>query len=754
MKKLALLGFFLCGISLSWAQNKKSVHFTNTQLTQVLSDLEKAFAVKYSYVDSLVVSRTITLPDKPYSLVEIHSEIEQQTSLKILKINDRFYAVSFSETREFIALKEVIVEDFLAKGIRKTNQHFIITPQKVETLPGITDADILQTLQQLPGVKSPNETATGLYIRGGTADQNLIITDGIRLYHPGHLFGMISGINPNANQTVSYYNKAVNPKYGERVSGIIDIQSTDKISDKVTANAGINALSADAYLQIPLVKDALGLQLSGRKSLTEWWQSPTFSQLETKVFQNTNFKDFDKDNQFRFHDYSAKLNFKPNTKTTVSLSGLVIQNVVATDSLRNQQMLIENYGFSGQWWQRYNSKFTHKVSAYFSRYSFDYLKRTDFQINRFEAFKKLNRVVDSGADINFNYQVTDHSTFEFGYQVLGNDISHLFNSFNQDLGIVLDLRHLYNVTHAGFVYYKSTMGSWNLQPGMRYNFYSQLKATSFEPRLLVQKNVSESLIWSASYERRSQVLSQVREEAASDLSLENYVWVLSDTKDYPLQQANQYTSGIIFKKNNWLLDVEAYYKSINGITSFTMGFLGQNDNNINQGKGFTKGVDVLFQKSAAHWRAWVTYTYQDAQNQFQNLNNNRFFSTNADIKHQFTAAFNQKWKRFLFTVGWFWHSGKPYSVLDTNGAIAMFNAFRLPDYHRLDISTSYQLQYKNGVSCKVGFSVYNAYNRSVLLSKELERQYANLSDFSNPRYAVREFYSLGIMPNVFFRVRF
>ena len=114
--------------------------------------------------------------------------------------------------------------------------------------------------------------------------------------------------------------------------------------------------------------------------------------------------------------------------------------------------------------------------------------------------------------------------------------------------------------------------------------------------------------------------------------------MLSDGSDYPLQRAKQYTSGIIFKKNNWLLDVEAYYKNITGITSVTLGFLGQNDNNIQYGKGFTKGVDVLVQKSSATWRAWLTYTYQDSQNRFDLLNDHRYFPSGADIRHHIVTG--------------------------------------------------------------------------------------------------------------------
>ncbi|MES2411788.1 MAG: TonB-dependent receptor plug domain-containing protein [Bacteroidota bacterium] len=761
MRKIILIGFFLIWFQLSWSQKKEQFNYTNAKLTTVLSDIEKAFDVKYSYVDSLVIPHRISVTEKLYSLAEINSEIEKQLTLKVVKINDRFYSVNQAEPKEMAekvtVLEEVTVEEFLAKGIQKTNQHYIIYPQKVQTLPGITDADILQSLQQLPGVKSPNETATGLNIRGGTADQNLILMDGIRLYHPGHLFGMISSINPNVEQTVNFYNKAVNPKFGERVSGIIDIKSTNKISKKIKVNAGINGLNLDAYLQMPLVKDKLGLQFSARKSYTEWMQSPTFNQLEAKVFQNTNFKNFDNNNQFKFHDYSVKLNFKPNNKTEISLTGLVIKNdldyrnVIKMDSISNQKMNIENYGFSLNWIQKYSSKFIQKTLVFYSLYSFDYLKKQDYDTDKFEAFKKLNKVLDSGAELNFGYQINDQSNLEFGYQVFGNDISHLFTSYNQDIRVDLSQRYLYNITHVGFIHYRQDFASWNVQPGLRYNFYSQIKASSLEPRLLIQNSLNESLLLQVSYERRSQVLSQVRENAANDLSLENYVWVLSDNAKYPIQKNDQITAGLIFKKNNWLLDVDAYYKNITGITSFTLGFLGQNDNDIHHGKGFTKGVDVLLQKSAATWRAWITYTGQDSQNQFGTLNDGNYFSSNADIKHSFNLAFNKKWNNFLFAVGWFWHSGKPFSTINDSGEITSYNAKRLPDYHRLDISGSYQFKNKKGDTFKIGVSVYNLYNHKDIISKEFERKYTNVSDFITPRYAMQNYFTLGIMPNVFFR---
>ncbi len=331
MKKV--VSFFVLALFCQnvWSQKieKHIFSFTSERMEKVLSDVETKFKIKYSYIDSIVSQKKITIPKKRYSLSEINQEIATQTELKITNIDNRFYAVSDEKAHDSIKkyyLDEIIVEGFLAAGINKTNQKFTIYPQKVETLPGVTDADILLSLQQLPGVKSPNETASGLHVRGGTSDQNLILWDGIRLYHPGHLFGMISGINPIVEQTVNFYNKATNPKFGERISSIIDIKTNNKIEDNLKVKVGLNALNADVYIKTPLCKDKLGLQVSARKSYTQWLQTTTFNQLAEKVFQNTNFDDFNDQNQFEFQDYSAKLNYKPSNTTELFLTAIFIDN--------------------------------------------------------------------------------------------------------------------------------------------------------------------------------------------------------------------------------------------------------------------------------------------------------------------------------------------------------------------------------------------------------------------------------------------
>ena len=150
----------------------------------------------------------------------------------------------------------------------------------------------------------------------------------------------------------------------------------------------------------------------------------------------------------------------------------------------------------------------------------------------------------------------------------------------------------------------------------------------------------------------------------------------------------------------------------------------------------------------------MTYTYQDSQNRFDGVNQNQYFQINSNIRHAFNVAFNKKWNNFSLALGWFLHSGKPYSLLNSDSQIATFNADRLPSYHRLDISAIYELYKTEDKSFKLGVSIYNAYNRKIVINKELERSYTNVIDYSVPNYIVQDYNSLGFTPNIFLRMNF
>ncbi|AWA29809.1 hypothetical protein HYN48_06810 [Flavobacterium magnum] len=759
MNRILFACFFL--FSGAVFSQSKVLGCTAMPLAKAILKIENEFDIKYSYADSLVSGKELTLLRKDYRIDDINAELEIQVRLRAQQISERYYAlIPVEEPPSLVALNEVVVGAFLINGVSKYNQRFVLSPQKSDVLAGVTDSDVLLSLQQLPGVKSPNETVTGLYVRGGTQDQNLILLDGIRLYHPGHLFGMISGINPNIVKSVGFYNKATPANYGERASSVIDITTSEKVEEDVRVNAGVNALNADVFVQLPVVRNKLDIQLSGRKSFTEVWRSTTFNQLANKVFQNTDFKSFDNSNAFRFYDYSAKMIFRPTQKILLTVTGLSISNnldyryKIAADSTSSQQMKILDDGYSINWHHKPSDRFSYKASAYYSVYDFDYSKTKAHDITKnYEVFKKLNRIVNSGAELSFHTLVNPKMQLDFGYQLSGNDVSHLFNTYNQEVGIDLNQRRLFSVAHALFLSHNYDLANWRFQSGLRYNYFSNIAASTLEPRIFVQNKLTGAFALQLSFERKNQFMSQARENSINDLSLENYVWVLSDNKKYPIQKADQFSAGFIFREDNWLVDFDAYYKTVSGITGLNFGFFSQNEQQTLKGNGFTKGVEVFIQKKADNWRSAITYSFQDSQNKFDGLNNNRYFQSNSNIKHALNLNVNKKWNRFSAALGWFWHTGKPYSSISDLGTTESFNADNLPVYHRMDVSCEYAFLFGK-INFRTGFSVYNLYNRKSLISREYERQFVTAADLANERYKRNDYYSLGITPNVFFRVSF
>lgn len=757
MKWLKATFFVLYFCSVQAQTKTATLDYESVALADFLPEIERTFDVQYSYLDSIVAQISIALPKKNYTLAEINNAIESQTALKIVQIDSRYFSIyENAETIRPEWLQEILVENLLSKGISKKAATVVLSPQKVEILPGVTDADVLLSLQQLPGVKSPNETATGLHIRGGTPDQNLILWDGIRMYHPGHLFGMISGFNPNVRQQVRYYNKATDARFGERISGTIDIHTANEIAQKPVIDVGLNALHADAVVQLPLIKNKLDAQVSGRKSYTEWWQSPTFDALAKKVFQHTDFDQFEDDNQFGFEDYSLKLNFRPSENTLFTASAITINNSLDFTAASGaneivQRLDIRNSGYSLGWEQNYGKRLRHKILWHYSAYRFDYEKQRNFGSDDFEAFDKKNRITDSGFSIDFTYDASENLHWSFGYQLSGNDLSHSFTAKNEGFSVALDQRQSFLQIHSGYVQSDYQIGKWQVLGGIRLNRYTKIDVQNLEPRLLLQRKIGKSWIWQTSYERKSQIVSQVRESVSNDLSLENYVWVLADDTKYPIQRADQVTTGLIFKPNGWLVDADLYYKKIDGITSHTFGFLQQYNAVTLRGTGSTKGFDLLVQKNGPNWRAWLTYTYQDARNTFESVNNGNAFATSTNITHAIGVSAFRKWQRFSVTAGWFWHCGKPFSQLDNDGHVASYNSDRLPVYHRLDVSALYAFRKGKSWNGKIGASVTNVYNRRSVISKEYERNYTGITDFFDTRYSIQDYYSLRMMPNVFLR---
>ncbi len=665
-------------------------------------------------------------------------------------------------------LNELIVRDYLTEGITKDRKDIVISIPDLNILPGLIEPDILKSIQQSPGVNSPYETASGLHIRGGTPDQNLVLWNGIKTYNQGHFFGMLSSFNPYITKSVCFIKNGTSAKYGERVSGTIDIRSDEDVPERIEGGAGINMIYGDVYLHTPIIADHLSFNISGRRSYTDIMETFTYQQMSDRVFQNTKINDeISSDNQqtknsFFFNDFTTGIIFTPTMNNKIQINTIYNKNDLDFESFDNlnsnsfnDRLKTESEGYSLKWKNQSIEKMTIELDGYFSRYLLKY-EFINTISDTTESSTKKNLIQDLGINFNTAYKFNSDHTLFTGYQYSNSNIKYAFETFAPSYRIVLDDDDSRVATHSAYIEYIFSKGDrMKISSGIRSNHYRELKKIFFEPRISATQKISSSIWLNLSAEYKTQVASQIKESVISDLSLENQVWTLSSRERFPVIKGYQFTFGGDFLKNSWMIGIEGYLKNISGVTSLTFGFLNPIDNEFRKGESDIVGTDLFIKKQFTNYRTWFGYSYIRTNNTFQGLNNNRSFPGNWNIEHTLKWSHFYTLGKFEFALGWRFHSGKAFTDVTQDTSFAgpvviqygRLNGETLPVYHRLDISAIYEFTQKKDVKYRIGLSVLNVYDRKNLLNREFRTTPSLDNDLIDTRI-----YSLGITPNLTFRV--
>ena len=764
MKKL-IICFLVVLPHLAFSQEEAKLYmsFNSTPLQTAFETIEEVYDVRFSYYDSVLGEKTVTLKREKRSLKEVLSEIEIQTSLKFEVLDNRYIIVyNNNEEANIQELDRVIVNSYLAKGISKRKDgSYQINPTHLGILPGLTEPDVLESIQLLPGVVSPNETASGFLVRGGKMDQNRLIWDGINIYHKGHLFGMISPFNPNATKAVNFINKGSHPRYGERASSVISMTTNSTIEDDLKAQIGFNGINADAYLDVPIVKEKLGVQASVRSSYTNLYQSVTFDRLADKVFESTKIANGDNPgNDFSFLDFNIKLNYKPNENNSVFASVISIDNQLdytvnnsQTNQSFNDRMSITNRGYSLGWNTQWNANLKQMTSAFFSDYELDYNYITSEANEETSHFEKRNLIFDSGVSTEFEQTINSNNILTLGYQYVLKDVGYIFKN-TSNLEFILDQDESVVQTHSLYAQYDYRNPKlFDVSIGARATYFDELNAYRFEPRLLVFKPLFKNVKLQVSGEIKNQIISEIDETVISDLSLENRLWRLANGNDFPIINSKQVSLGFIYTNNGWTIDIDNYYKTLDNITALSLGFLNPQNSQFNLGEQNSYGVDVFLRKRFNGFNSWVSYSFNNSESTYRNLNNNNAFTSRSNVIHSVATSLSYKISKFQVAVGWRWQTGKPYTP-STLGADGLefndgINTKRLPDYHRLDFSSTYSFSFSENsrIKGKIGLSIRNVYNKNNLISRE----YFGNNDFNNEIEVIDKF-SIGFTPNLMFRL--
>ncbi|WP_075340920.1 TonB-dependent receptor plug domain-containing protein [Tenacibaculum agarivorans] len=754
---------------------------------KVLKILEKRYNVSFSFVDETIENIFTDIPKKENTLEEVLSIIEYNSTLIFEILNDRFIAVKKEQRLPlpkvyFQELNEVSIMGYLTTGISKNKDGSLqLKTKDLGILPGLIEPDILQSVQALPGIVSASESISNLNIRGGTHDQNLILFDGIRMFKSGHFFGLITAFNPHLNYNINISKSASDVKFGENTSGVIDMQLPNKISDEVEVDAGFNLLSFDLLGTFPINKK-IELQLAARRSTTDFLDTPTYNQYFNRAFQDADFnstsnqgKILIKDEKFSFYDIYSKLIWNINDQNQLRFVFLNIENnlnyeetSVSTTEISLQQMdklnqsnITSGITYEGNW----SDEFKINTQVYFTRY--DLFSVNENFVNS-ENLTQENEVIDIGFKLDTSVKISPKTNLSTGYQysqtgISNSDQTNLVNSDLLFLGLVkqvLNTHTLYsqvNYSHSDF-YFKA---------GVRANYYEKLSRLYIEPRLSLNYKFNDSFSFEINSSLKSQATSQIVDLDDDFLGIEKERWVLAGNNpitkdDFPIITSQQIGIGSYFKKNNWLISAEAYYKVVNGINSKSQAFqtnlLQDTSNNLlnfeklsDIGSYRAKGIDILIHKKIKNIKTWLSYSYTTNDYFFDNLNKGERFPNNIDIRNVINLAGTYTYNNFDFALGFNWHSGKPFTPaigVNNNNRINYepINSGRLKDYLRLDTSVNYNFKIGN-LDATSGISIWNILDRKNVLGA-----YYTLNN--NFELVRNENTSLGLTPNLSFRVKF
>lgn len=657
-------------------------------------------------------------------------------------------------------LDEVVVYKFLTSGLAKLSDASVqLNTAEFGILPGLIEPDILQTIQALPGIKSVDETVSDINIRGGTNDQNLILWDGIKMYQSGHFFGLISAFNPYLTDKVTIIKNGTSAKYGDGVSGVLDMRTKNTIENEIFGGAGINLISADIYGQIP-IKENLAFQFSGRRSYTDFLNTPTYDTFSAKAFQDS---DVQADSDFYFYDFTGKVLYDLNPYQRIRFSLININNnldylEINEDGSRANESILDqtNLSFGGTLESDWTDDFSTYLNLYYTRYRLNALSISN---NDRQRLIQNNLVLEKSAKLTTKYDMNEGLSWVNGLQVTETGIQN-----ETDLNEPRFVSNIKGVIYTSSIYSEINYISKNrklfAQIGGRMNYISNVNTFQeliLEPRLNISYELAQNFKTEFLGEFKSQTTNQVIDLEQNFLGLEKRRWILSDGNSLPITTSKQGSLGFNYDENRFYVGIEGFYKEVEGINVRTQGFQNQNQFNGEVGSYAIKGLEFLINKKNNDYSAWLSYTYNLNDYTFETISPPNF-PNNLDIRHSFTLAGNYILGNLKMGVGFNYRSGKPYTQPDTDAPIdsTVFpieinyeepNSSRLPEYFRADASATYDLSLTPRIKSSFGISILNFTNRKNTLNTYYR---INATDQVETVQRI----SLGLTPNATFRVSF
>ena len=748
IKILSILLFIGCFFSINAQESTKNEKVT---LSGHLKDAENGETLigAVVYVKELGIGATsnvygfysLSIPKGSYTIEFRYVGYETITKSIELTTNQT-EEIEFKVQAE--ALKEAVVYGEKENKAISNNEMSVnkISIKTIEKLPALLgEADVIRSIQLLPGVNTVGEGATGFNVRGGSIDQNLVLLDEAPVYNSSHLFGFFSVFNPDAVKDVKLYKGGIPARYGGRLSSILDVRMKEGNSKKLAVSGGVGLIFSRLAVEAPIVKDKASFIIAARRSYIDILAKPFLS-------------DGLEESELNFYDVTLKTNYKINESNRLFLSGYIG---------RDNFGFGENAGFNWgnrtatlRWNHLFNEKLFSNLTTYFSDY--------DYQINfgneASNSFDWNARIVNYSLKEDLSWYANPNNLVKFGGQAViyvfepGNAVGvsegetsdfslpkqyalegGLFIENEQAISEKLSLHYGLRFSYFNYMGEGTAYEYEETTPGERQELISTTDFeqwesiqtyTNLEPRASIKYQFNPKTSLKTSYNRTAQYIHLLSNTTASTPV---DVWTPSTNNIQP-QIADQIALGVFrnFKENMFESSLEVYYKDFNHLVDYIDGanlFVNELlEADLLDADGRAYGLELQIEKKKGRFTGWISYSLARTERKAEGINNGEWFASRFDQLHNYSTTlfydFNDRWS---FSANFVLNTGTPAtfptSRIEQQGYVIPHNSqnsrsnVRIPLYHRLDVSATLKGKKKEGKRFygEWIFSVYNIYNR-------------------------------------------
>lgn len=655
---------------------------------------------------------------------------------------------------------EVIGQRQLQQDVVQSNRTstYRLTQEDVRMLPTLGgEADVIKVLQLLPGMVRGVEGSSDLFVRGGAADQNLVLLDDVPIYNPSHMLGFLSVFNPDILSTVESINGGFPAQFGGRLSSILNIETVDRLANQTHVSADVGLIASRIFVEQPLVKEKASVWVAARR---------TYIDQVVKAVSTDELP-------YYFYDINGKLIFKPSSRDRVELSYYTGIDELELFRDRNNDgdgfLTAYNAGntsLSAQWNHVVNNRWNTRLSLMRALYQYDI--RNAFEENELSARSDIE-------DYGIRFQVHGDSVWggaiTTGVDWIRHDVSP--NVINAQGGFASFFESGSTPAQAvqevaAYTQYDWRMQQrWQFSTGLRLSLAAVRRTTYInpEPRLSIRYALGDQQALKFSYARMVQYMHRISNTAVTSPT---DIWYPVTATIRP-QRAHQVALAWQrhWDKHQVLLSLEGYYKSMDNLIGYEEGtnlFL-NNDftSKLIQGRGRAYGIEVLLRKDAGRLTGWISYTIAWSWRQFDQINQGQWFHARYDRRHNgalvLQYALSPRWSlsgvweyisgsRFTPVIGQYTVLAPTLTGVDLVPIYADINSVKLADSHRLDVGIKFRAKPERRIQWQWYAGVYNVYNRANPIGITIEADEAtNTLRYEQPGL-------FGLIPFISYGIRF